>query len=193
MAFDDRLTSLLLGLVIGFVLGYFVRLMREIKKELDEVEKVVKDLGDHDNDQNGKHKREETGFMRYPMVANVAILLVVGLTAYAAFLSQKAVNDSQDAVTCNRQTLAEVIESLNERSTYSTDMAKANIELQRSQSDFFAVLLHKPPYSDARRSRAVRKYYEDLQTFLSLAEKNQGKLSNNPYPTIDDFSGCLDN
>lgn len=186
MAFDDRLQCLLLGLAIGFVLGYLARLLREIrgvKEELDEVDSIVKEIKDHD--------RNDSGFMHIPWVANVAALLVVGLAVYAAFASQKASNSVEDSVTCNRQVLAQVVESLNERSTYSTGMASANIELQQSQADFFAILLHKPPYSELRRSRAVQQYYEDLQTFLVLAKKNRSKVATNPYPTVYDFSACL--
>lgn len=189
MAFDDRLQYLLLGIVIGFVLGYLVRLVKDIKEELDEVDTIVKRIEHHD---------DESGFMRYPWIANIAILLVVGLTAYASFVSQKASNEVADAqeqqeqvVACNQMVLAQALEALNERSTYTTGMATSNIELQQSQSDFFTILLHKPPYSEQKRTKAVQDYYSDLQTFLRIAHKNVKKVKNNPLPTIEDFQDCL--
>lgn len=209
MAFDDRLLFLLLGVVIGFVFGYLTRLMqgmKEIKEELDEVDEIVKEnLGSHhDDDYKGAHmkpfRQNEKGFMKLSsrQVANVAVLLLVGLAFYASVVSQKASNDATDSqermeqiVSCNRTTMTAVLESLNERSTYTVEMARANIDLQTSQSKFFAVLLHEPPYSEARRARAVQEYYADLQTFLTLAEKNQGQLAQNQFPTIEEFEDCL--
>ena len=216
MAFDDRLLFLLLGVGIGFVFGYLTRLLqgvRDIKKELDEVKEelnevdsiVKENLGDHHysgthvgTDEEPISRQNEKGFMTYRWGANIAVLLMVVLTAWAAFVSQKASNDvkhSQERieqiVSCNRATTADVIESLNGRSTYSVNMAQANIDLQRAQSDFFTLLAHKPPYSEERRTRAFLAYLDSLTAFLELAEKNKGNLATNDFPTIDDFEDCL--
>jgi len=197
MAFDDRLLALFVGLSIGFVLGYLTRLMqgmKEIKEELDEVDTIVKEnLGNH-------HEGNESGFMRYPWVANFAVLVIVAITAWAAIVSQKASNDVQasqdrieEVVVCLQTTLADVLESLNERGTYTTEVASANIDLQQAQSDLFDILRHKPPYSEERRQKAGRDYYQALQRFLEVAQKNRGKLVTNPLPTVQDFTTCLAN
>lgn len=192
MAFDDRLQYLLLGMAIGFVLGYLVRLVRDIKEELDKVDEIVeRELGGSDYD-------GEKGSIKLPHLRDVAIFLVVGLTAYAAFMSQKASNDSSDAqdriervVYCNQSILSEALTVLNERSSYTKAAADANIDLQQSQSNFFSILLHRPPYSEAKRSQAVQDYYHDLKRFLRLANKSKVKNENNPYPTNEEFSICL--
>lgn len=205
MAFDDRLQYLLLGVGIGFVLGYLVRLLLEvrddvqdIKEELDEVDEIVKK-------NLGNHEKNEAGFMTKPWRANLAMLLVVGIAFFAAVQSQKASNDAnasleraqasldrvKEVVTCLTDTQSLVISALNKRSKYSPKMANANIDLQTSQSEFFSILLHQPPYSEIRREQAVKDYFDDLQTFLKVAQKNQGKLKNNPFPKIADFTDCL--
>lgn len=192
MAFDDRLQFLLLGMAIGFVLGYLVRLVRDIKEELDEVDEIVKkELGPHD--------RGEGGFMRIPLAADIAILLVVGLTAWASFVSQKASNDVQNTqdrieriILCNQNVLTATLDSLNERSTFTKESVSANIDLQQSQSNFLTILLHNPPYSEAKRAKSIQKYFEDLQRYLSVANKNRDKIATNPLPTLKEFTNCLD-
>lgn len=204
MAFDDRLLSLLVGLAVGFVVGYVVRLLQDIMEELDEVDEIVKELGSHEDNHvgNGKTKpnrQNENGFMRYPWAVNTAALLVVGLTAYAAFVSQRASNDVQDSqdrsnqvVACNEQVLGEVLIALDERSTYTAELAAANIDLQQAQYDFFTLLAHKPPYSEERRERAFLVYVDAQRVFLDLAEKSRAKVATHPFPTIEDFSKCLE-
>ena len=197
MAFDDRLQYLLLGLGIGFVLGYLVRLVQgiqkdveDVKEELDEVDEIVKRI-DHDTN--------EGGFMTTRWGANIAAILVVALAFYASIVSQNASNDvqkSQDrtdqVVTCNQNVLAEVLIALDERSTYSADLAAANIDLQQAQYDFFTLLAHKPPYSEERRHRAFLVYVDAQRAFLDLAEKSRAKVATHPYPSIEDFSTCLE-
>ena len=90
MGLDDRLAYLMIGCAIGFILGYFVRALRDIKEELHEVDEIVK-----------KQERGEAGFMRFPMVANAALILVLGLSLWASFTTQKVNNelaDTQDSL-----------------------------------------------------------------------------------------------
>ncbi len=215
MAFDDRLQYLLLGMGIGFVLGYLVRLVqsirndvgsirnavKDVKEELDEVDEIVKkELG------NGHHDMNEGGFIRPGWVANIAVLLVVGLTAWAAIVSQKASNDVQDAndqlksaqvqlehqTQCNRTVLRSALIALNERTTYSTAQVDANLALQTSFSDLLGILLHQPPYSERKRARATTSYYQDLTNFVSIADKTKRKQEENPYPDSAELDACLD-
>lgn len=191
MAFDDRLQFLLLGMAIGFVLGYLVRLVRDIKEELDEVKEEIEEVLPSRKNNNG-------GFIKIPL-RDIAILLVVGLTAWAAFVSQKASNDvenSQDRsklqTACTIAITGEALDALNQRSTFTKAAADANIELQQSQSDFFGLLLHQPPFSETRRAEAAQQYFGDLQQFLVLAKKSSNKVSENPFPTVKDLQNCLD-
>lgn len=186
MAFDDRL----LYLAIGFVLGYFVRILHEVRSDLDEVSSTSRKFRFFRNNEKGSAHR--------PSMAQVAITVVVLLAFYSAFVSQRVSNnvvDSQDnmeqVVKCNRQVLVGVISTLNQRATYAVEIASANIDLQQAQSDFFEVLLHKPAYSEWRRLRASTMYYDSLQSFLGIAEKNRSKVATNPLPTIEDFSECM--
>lgn len=193
MAFDDRLQYLLIGMIVGFVLGYLVRLTREIKEELDEVDEIVKkELG------NGHRDKDQAGFMRVPWAANIAILLVVGFTAYASFVSQKASNDVQTAqnsqsrtVYCSKKVLDEAVEVLNERSTFSGAQSGANIDLQTDFAKFFNLILHRPPYSERRRFLAAQAYQKSLNHFLDITRKQRAKVVNNPFPADAELDNCL--
>lgn len=205
MAFDDRLQFLLLGVAIGFVLGYTFRLLQNILEKLDKteikVDRVKEELDEVDEIVKGKlvtRDRGEGGFMSSRVRANIAMGVVVGLTLWASIVSQRASHNAIESqekydkvVSCLTFTLNNVLLNLNERSTYSEDMATANIDLQRAQDAFFAALLHEPPYTEDRRSRAARAYADALQAFLIVAQKNKAKLKNYEIPTIKDFSACL--
>lgn len=186
MAFDDRLQYLVLGMLIGFVLGYVVRLLMDVREELDEVKSQhAKDHG-------------ESGFMRHPIASDIAIMLVVVFTLYASFVSQRASNDVQDAqdrsdiaVACTVKIQGAALNALNERSIYTKAIADANIDLQQSQSDFFGLLLHQPAYPESEQRAAADTYYNDLQQFLTLAQKGAKKVVENPFPTVEDLRSCL--
>jgi hypothetical protein len=191
MAYDETVWHLLLGGVIGFVLGYFTCYLRSIKEGVDE----VKDELEHEV---ALHKRDEKGFMRIPIAADIAVLVVVALTAWASFISQKSSHDVQDGqarqdvvVSCIKTTMADTLSSLNQRAVYTVAIADANIDLQRAQREFSKVALHRPPYSVARRYQAFKSYFDQLKRFLRLAHKNKANVVEHPLPDIGDFNKCL--
>lgn len=188
MAFDDRLQFLLLGMAIGFVLGYLVRLAQDIKQELDEVKDQVEKTW----------PKDEAGFMSNRVVADALMVIVLIVVAWATFDTQKTNNDTratQDRIEtiskCDQEILTQTLVALRQRSTYTRAVADQNIDLQSSQRDFFTILLHKPPYSEAKRSLAVQSYYRDLQEFLLISHKNLKDLQENDFPTVYAFSECL--
>lgn len=190
MDLTDRLSWLIFGCLIGFVLGYIARYLQEIKQELDEVDQIVKQ----------DRKRDERGIMRYPILADIVLLLVVIMTVWAAFASQKASNEVEDAqdrisriTACNQEYLAKTIKALNERTTYTRQQVEANVKLQRAQATFIAVILEDPPASDSRRGEALRHYFKALTDFVSVNSKADAKAENYPYPTNDELSSCIVN
>jgi len=191
MAFDDRLLLFLFGCIIGFILGYIVRSLRAIKEELDEVDEIVKEKFPN-------HTRNEDGIVRHPLVMDLALLLVIVLTVWASFASQKASNDVQEtqdqqtrSTLCVQQYLSKTISALNERTTYTQEQAEKNVELQKAQAKFLGLLLHKPPYSEKRRTEAVDRYVDTLTDFVEVSGKASDKVDANPYPTNEELRDCL--
>lgn len=79
MTISDRLFFLLLGCFIGFVLGYIVSQLRCIRREI------------HMN-------HNDDGLARRPVILNICLAIVVGLTVWASVVSQISSNRSNDAI-----------------------------------------------------------------------------------------------
>lgn len=197
MGLDDRLAYLMIGCAIGFILGYFVRALRDIKEELHEVDEIVK-----------KQERGEAGFMRFPMVANAALILVLGLSLWASFTTQKVNNelaDTQDSLVqaqaqiervtfCNQRYFVETIVALNYRTEYSGENAEANIALQRAQAVLLRALLVEPPPAESVARQALREYFDQgVSNFIKVNERAARRYKAQPYPTEDEFVACLEN
>lgn len=192
MAFDDRLTFLLIGMFIGFVVGYLTRLIRElrsVKEELDEVDEIVKHLD--------IRKNNEHGFMKISLIHIMAVLLVV-LSAYAAIVSQKAsdnirtsVDRNEIATYCNLNITSRALNSLNQRSTYTLKQTQSNVDLQTDFSTFINILLHQPPYKETKRRHAAEVYQKSLNHFVAVASKSVDKISDNPFPTVAQLVTCI--
>ena len=198
----ERAIFFIIGAGVGFILGFIVARLREIKEELDEVDECVKHCHlDHDHIPTGKRNarvRDDRGFMRIPLLAEAMLLLVLGITVYAAFASQRASNQveaSQERIAtvtqCNQVFLNETIEALNARTEFSTEQARSNVELQRSQSKFLAILLLVPPASEERQADALAEYFDNLTEFVALSTRTANTADNNPYPTVEELNSCL--
>lgn len=201
MGLDDRLFYMFLGGVIGFVFGYIVRVLREIKGEIEKEEELLK-----------KFTREE-GIMRLPNWRSIrkikpkdlALFLVICLTAYAAFASQinsnhikkgderdRQVQQAISKVTfCNQRFLSKTIIALNQRTTYSKKQALANIELQKSFLTFLTIITVQPTKSEAEQKKAFDVYLVALNRFVNLSNKSADNLAENPYPTVVEYRLCL--
>lgn len=90
----DRLVWLSIGCFIGFVLGYIVRSLHEIKEKVEHVDEIVNDV------KSSKWESEEGGFMRHPVAADIAVIVVVAITAWAAFSAGKVNAELQHTVSC---------------------------------------------------------------------------------------------
>ena len=191
MGWPERLEWLLLGCMIGFILGYIVRTLRDIKEELDEVDDMIKE--DH-----GIERNSERGALHAPTAAGVMLIVVVLITVWAAFASQKASNDvkaTQDQLArvtqCNKDYLSKTINTINSRTRYAQRQAIANVELQKSQSRFVALLLKQPPPSERQAHDAFVEYLNDLNTFINTSSDQANVVVKNPYPTVDDLDSCI--
>lgn len=197
MSLSERVIWFLIGVAIGFVLGYIVRALRNIERKLD-----------------------DKGFTTNRFVMNVAMALVLALTVWATVstqLTNNRVQDTQDKLidtqnslqdtqdnlqdaqrsirlvsSCTAIFLSETIVALNERTTYTRDLADANVHLQRSQLKFFSFFLVKPPPTRAQSKAAFEDYLNALTKFVSVSGKSTNKVATNPYPTNQELQDCLE-
>ena len=195
---DETIWHLLLGGAIGFVLGYLTCYLRDIKEELDE----VKDELEHEVI---PRVRDEKGFMRNPLLADFAVLLVVVISVFASFQSQKSSNESNRATAevratnarlvkqnkCTRDILSKALEALDVRTKYTVAQIQANLELQSAQAKFLGVVGHQPPLTEKDRQDAFIAYQHTLDKVNTISQKNANNLVSNPIPTKQELSRCL--
>jgi hypothetical protein len=210
MGFDDRLLWLIFGVIIGFLLGYLTHWIRDtteklerithrldkIKEELDEVDDLVKQY--HPPKKSSRRSRNERGVLTTRLGMNVSLGIVVALTAFAAFQSQRAVNGVHNSqhretavTTCTTQILKSTIKILDVRSEFTRNQAAANVDLQRAQSEMISVLLHEPPYSNERQLNAFKAYFQALNDFVEANGKSETSAKENKYPTVTEFNACV--
>ena len=189
MALSERFGWLILGMAVGFVLGLIVARLRDIKEEVDEIDNIVR----------GGRVRDESGFMRIPIVADVLYLTALVIVVWGAFSAQQASNKVEETQKelarvshCTQDILADTVEALNERTEYTGEQASSNVELQGAQYTFLAILLDNPPPTDQKINESLRAYVDALGQFVEVNTKAQIKVKNNPYPTSQDYESCLE-
>lgn len=183
MGLDDRISWLLLGAALGFVFGYIVRGLREIKERLPKVD-------------DEKRKNEEG--LSHASWMGLSLLIVVLLTATAAFMSQKASNDVQSTqgqlsrvTRCNQQFLSKTIVALNQRTSFTIKQANSNVKLQKAQAEYLNKILQQPTPPRRELIVSLNTYFSSLKEFVDVSEQSRRQLSQNPYPTKKELSDCL--
>lgn len=192
MGLDERLFWLCLGMVIGLVVGEIIRSLRELRTKVDDLKE---ELDDVDETVHRKFSEDEPGFID---VGKALLFSVVILTVLAAFFSQKASNRSNDALaeqkkitSCTQELLADALNALNQRSTYTVGQTQANVDLQKDTKKFLALLLHVPPYGPDRQYASAQEYFESVTSFIDLANKSIESLETNDYPEAEDLTRCV--
>jgi hypothetical protein len=181
----DRLIFLLIGGFIGFVLGYIVRSVHAIKEEMNVMENKI------------DRQNLERGTARTDLLTRIGLLLVVCLTAFSAFSSQRNTNsskDTQDALVrvtiCTQQYLEKTITALNERTTYTQEQNEAVVELQTSQAHFLTQILDRTKTPD-EHIQELKNYLQSLTNFLMISVKSSHKVAENPFPTSTELQLCM--
>lgn len=188
MEIYDRLLYLFVGGVVGFILGYLTRGPDSIREE-----EAVR---------ASRHpwvERIRVKFRGLPF-NKIALFIVVMMSVLASFQSQKVSNEVRDGekiiervVQCNTIFLDRVILALDERTTYTSEQADANIALQKAQRKLLNVSSRVEPIpSEAERQRATVIYLDALNRFIDLAAKSAEKADTHAYPSSKAYRNCAD-
>lgn len=170
-----NLTERLEWILIGCVIGYFVHSLQVL------VEKR--------NEAAGRQRtRDEGGFMRHPYVADIAMVIALALTVFAAFSAQQTNNKLENVSNCNKEFLTKQISASTTRTDYLKTQLDSNVNLQKDQSSFLRTILD-PSATDAEEVNATRAYLGALDHFLEIAAKSN---TLQPYPSVEDLQACLD-
>lgn len=188
MGLNDRLFYLILGILIGLAWDKLDRLVKkvdEMKEELDEVDEIVK-------------QRNEGGYMHSRVIRDVIVGILLVATSFAAISAGIAKEHSDDALDrsetqgyCSQQLLGKLLISVNERGEQTKPLSQSNISLQTSFKNLMDVLVHIPPYSEARREKEIQSFRDDQNTYILKAHKQLSDVKKNPLPTIEEYKKCL--
>lgn len=216
MDLSDRALYILVGMVIGAVLGYFSRVLQEIRKDVADNASVVHDIKEEvdeiDSIVKSNRVRDESGFMRIPVVADIILISVLAMTVWAAISTgvtnnklENALDDIrqnqsaddrqevriQKVTSCTLEFTSRTIQALNERTTYTGQAANANAEVLQAQQDFLEIILKIPPPSDEEALEALRTYTLAVGEYNVLADKSDDKRNEFAYPTNKELAACL--
>lgn len=216
MDLNDRALYLILGMVLGAVLGYVARMLQEIQKDVvgvsNEVHDIKEEVDEIDSIVKTRRVRDEGGFMRIPVVADILLISVLAMTVWAAWstgstnnkleaaISDISANQKKDdaqelriqkVTSCTLEFTSRTIEALNERTTFTGSVASANSEVLQAQQDFLEIILQIPPPSDKDALAALRTYTNAVAQYNVLADKSEGKRNEFAYPTNKELATCL--
>ena len=184
MDLNERISWLLLG----FALGYVVARLQSARQ--------AKTKGDNKVQERGR--QSERGFMRYPLVADGLYFMVLIIVVWGAISAQRTSNRVQETqeriehvTACNRVYLGTLLSAVEPRTTSSQKQADANTELQRSWYEFVRFQLHTPPYPEGDQRIKANEYADALRRFILAADRSKQQSNENPYPTMDQFSDCI--
>lgn len=170
----ERVIFLAIGGGIGFILGYIVALLRETKEEVHE----VLDMEKHRNDERGAVS-----------LNTVAVVLVVLLTAVAAFATAKVNSRLDETLSCITQYNVHQGEALNSRDKAIKAGTDSEIELWTKYGQLYAQAKKDPtkiPQAQEALNQAIMSHRDAL-------EETQASRFRNPYPNPNVLQDCKEN
>lgn len=184
----DRFIFMSIGCVIGLVLGWMSRTMRYARQARDDsrvaaerVEQIMK-------------SKEESGKVNINQVALILVVLLVAFSAFASGVASTRVKSNQEDIkqsqACSENILSNVIRTLNERTSYSSEVNRADQAQNEMLLDLARTLSGNPGKDEV--VEAVNSYSKKLKKYLNTIKKSQETREDNPYPEVDDYRECLD-
>lgn len=175
----DRLVFFAIGSAVGFVLGYIVACIRTIRNE---VEKVL------DIEQN-KPDRDERGEFKRPTAANIGLIFVLLITAWAAFTTGKVNGELDRTLTCLTQYNSHLGHSLETRDMAVQSGTQSEIDLWTKYGRLYAIAKSDPkkiPVVQEQLNKAIMDHRDDLIETQQIRQQN-------PYPNPDILKNCKEN
>lgn len=180
----DRLIFFAIGAAIGFVLGYIVALIRTIRNEvgkvLDETQKPESD---------DESSRDERGEVKRPHATTVGLILVLIVTAWAAFATGKVNGELDRTLTCLTQYNSHLGRSLKSRDKAVQSGTQSEIDLWTKYGRLYDIAKSNPkkiPVVQEQLNKAIMDHRDDLIETQRIRQQH-------PYPDADILKNCKEN
>lgn len=217
MDFDERFGYLLVGCALGAVLGYLMRMLQEIRRDVNGVSLNVLDIKEGVDEidimvKKGRRDRNEGGFMRVPWAADILMITVLIMCLWASISTGNTnnklernveileANQAQDEIQderlekisqCTLKYTSKTISALNERTAFTSAQANENVKVLREQTKVFRTILLIPPKAEDEVRAVLQNYVVTLTNFNEIAKKSRNQIAQNDYPTNKELAECL--
>lgn len=174
-----RMVFAVAGFVAGLMLGWTSRAARDAQTVREAVVTTT----------STTNKRRRITITRTDAILGVLVLI----TLAATFLTVQTNNRIDRIATCNQRVAADLIRAVNERTSYASESAERNGELQRSARGTVTAVLDRRGTVDQRRERvrdALESYGDALAAFEKVQAKSAKQRRAFPYPTDADINRC---
>lgn len=121
-----------------------------------------------------------------------AYILIVAVALYGFWLIGKQQDATRQSQKCTEEFLADTVSTLSERTSFTSDVQKAD----EAQNDAFLKLVQYSLISPEKQNpdkarKIVEDYNKKLSAYLSALDKANQARENNPYPLRDEYRQCL--
>lgn len=175
----ERIVLFTVGLGVGFILGYIVARLREIERKVDTVGREV-----HEVDEIVKGK---TGALERPPLTHILMLVVLLITAFAAFSAAKTNNALEETVYCLTRFNTNQNEALSSRDEAIKDETQAEIYLWTIYDELYRIGVNAGP----RQQAAVQeRFREAIIEYRDQLVKTQRARSEYLYDDPDVLKNC---
>lgn len=185
----DELTFRLIfgiaGLVVGLILGWTSRAAIDARA----VRKAV--TSDMDNTATPGSRRTWI-----PTRTDLVLWLLIVLSLISGFAAWRQYEHSHELTarvdrmaTCTAEVLERQVEATNERTTFTEESARRNLELQNAEKAMLTGVLN-PAATREQRRQAVENYVHALEAYQDVQAKAAKQRRAWPYPTQEEIDRC---
>lgn len=188
----DRMLFMAIGCIMGLALGWISRTMKYARDARNDAhltrEEVAKVMGE---------LKDEQGSFNLQSLSLLLVVILVASSAFISGLAASRVGSTQDNLLssqkCSETVLKNVIQTLNERTSYSSDINIADRKQNVAFQKIAEATLRKVPPTPEESRRLVEDYKDKLSDYLRHLERAQKTRASTSYPEIDDYRECLNN
>ena len=128
--------------------------------------------------------KDEGGWFTHRISLAIVVLITAG-AAIAAGITNRELSQSQQ---CTEDTFSSIIRVLNERTSLSSDLNKADKAQNEAFAELLKAALTEPPLGKNETRGLALNYNLKLGQYLSLLDAQE----NLRYPTNRDYTNCLE-
>lgn len=174
-----RLVFGVAGLVLGLILGWTSRAAIDSRA----VRKAVM------TDPDATPSRYELRRRWRPSANDVVLLFLIAITLLATVSSWRTNARVDHMATCTAKVTEDFIRAVNERTSFTEESARRNLELQDAEKAMLTGVLN-PNATREQRRKAVEDYAAAMNAYQHVQAKATKQRQAWPFPTQEEIDRC---